>query len=45
MVRYKDRNVVERYYQAIKQWRVLANRYDKLAITYRAGLLIRAVVL
>ena len=44
-VRYKDRNVVERSYQAIKQWRALATRYDKLAITYRAGLLIRAVVL
>ena len=43
--RYKDRNVVERSYQAIKQWRALATRYDKLAITYRAGLLIRAVVL
>ena len=35
--RYKDRNVVERSYQAIKQWRALATRYDKLAITYRAG--------
>ena len=43
--RYKDRNVVERSYQAIKQWRALATRYDKLAITYRAGLRIRAVVL
>ena len=37
-VRYKDRNVVERSYQAIKQWRALATRYDKLALTYRAGL-------
>lgn len=43
--RYKDRNVVERSFNAIKQWRALATRYDKLAITYRAGLLIRAVVL
>ena len=43
--RYKDRNVVERSYNAIKQWRALATRYDKLAITYRAGLLIRAVVM
>ena len=44
-VRYKGRNVVERSCQAIKQWRALATRYDKLAITYRAGLLIRAVLL
>ena len=43
--RYKDRNVVEHSYHAIKQWRALATRYDKLALTYRAGLLIRAVVL
>ena len=32
--RYKDRNVVERSYNAIKQWCALATRYDKLAITY-----------
>lgn len=37
--------VVERSYQAIKQWRALATRYDKLAVTYSAGLLIRAVVM
>lgn len=43
--RYRDGNVIERSYSAIKQWRGLATRYDKLAITYRAGLLIRAVVM
>ena len=43
--RYKDRIVVERSYNAMKQWRALATRYDKLALTYRAGLLIRAVVM
>ena len=43
--RYRGRNVVERSYNEIKQWRGLATRYDKLAITYRAGLLIRAVVM
>ena len=41
---YKKRNVVERGFNTIKQWRALATRYDKLAITYRAGLLIHAVV-
>lgn len=44
-VTYKGRNVVERCFALAKQWRALATRYDKLAITYRAGLLIRAVVL
>jgi transposase len=43
--RYRDRNVVERAYNALKQWRGLATRYDKLALTYRAGLLIRAAVM
>jgi putative transposase len=43
--RYRDRNVVERSYNAIKQWHGLATRYDRLSITYRAGLLIRAAVL
>ena len=43
--RYKDRNVVERSYNAVKQWRALATRYDKLALTYRAGALLRAVLI
>ena len=33
---YKDRNLVERSFNKAKQWRGLATRYDKLAITYRA---------
>lgn len=39
---YKARNVVERSFNRIKQWRGLATRYDKLAITYRAGAVIHA---
>jgi len=35
--RYKDRNVIERSYEQLKQWRGLATRYDKLAVTYRGG--------
>ena len=31
----KGRNVVERSFNLAKQWRALATRYDKLAITYR----------
>jgi len=32
-----DRNVVERFFIRIKQWRSRATRYDKLAVAYRAG--------
>jgi len=43
--RYKNRNVVERSFNTFKQWRALATRYDKLALTYRAGALLRAVLI
>lgn len=39
---YKRRNVVERSFALIKQWRGLATRYDKLAITYRAAIVLAA---
>lgn len=42
--RYKDRNVVERGFNIFKQWRALATRYDKLALTYRAAAILRAVL-
>ena len=32
-------------FNTFKQWRALATRYDKLALTYRAGVVLRAVVL
>ena len=41
---YKDRNVVERSFNKAKQWRGLATRYDKLAITDRAAATIFAVI-
>ena len=34
---YAGRNVVERGFNVIKQWRALATRYDKHALTYRAA--------
>lgn len=40
---YKGRNVVERNFNTFKQWRALATRYDKLAITYRGGAVLRAI--
>jgi putative transposase len=41
---YKRRNVVERSFNVNKQWRGLATRYDKHAITYRAGVVLSAVI-
>lgn len=40
---YKHRNVIERGFNAFKQWRGLASRYDKLAVNYRGGALLRAI--
>jgi transposase len=34
---YKGRNVIERSFNVLKQWRGLATRYDKLALTNRDG--------
>lgn len=42
---YKRRNVVERAFNRIKDWRGLATRYDKLATTYRGGVVLRAITL
>ena len=33
----KGRNVIERGFNVVKQWRGLATRYDKLAIVYRGA--------
>jgi len=41
---YKGRNVVERSFARLKQWRGLATRYDKLAIVYRAAAVLAAVI-
>jgi transposase len=42
---YKTRNTVERSFNLFKQWRGLATRYDKLALTYRGGVVLRAITL
>ena len=41
---YKGRNVIERGYCLIKQWRALATRYDEHARTYRGGLVLAAIL-
>lgn len=42
---YRGRNVVERGFCDTKQWRGLATRYAKLALTYRGGAVLRAITL
>jgi len=42
---YKQRNTVERGFNVFKQWRRLATRYDKLALTYRGGVVLRAITI
>lgn len=41
---YRGRNVIERSFVHLKQWRALATRYDKLAIVYRAGVVLNAAL-
>jgi transposase len=42
---YKARDVIERGFNTVKQWRGLATRYDKLAIVYRAAAVLRAITI
>jgi len=42
---YKGRNVIERSFNDHKQWRGLATRYDKLAVVYRGGVVLRSVTI
>lgn len=42
---YRDRNVVERAFGRLKQWRGIATRYDKHAHNHRAGIVLGAIVL
>lgn len=42
---YRDRNVVERCFARLKQFRAIANRVDKLADRYRAGVVLAALIL
>jgi putative transposase len=41
---YKQRNVVERSYCTLKQWRGLATRYDKHAINYRGAVILNSIL-
>ncbi|AHH99560.1 hypothetical protein GCM10010174_18650 [Kutzneria viridogrisea] len=41
---YRGRNVIECGSTVIKQWRGIATRYDKLAVVYRAAIVLHAVI-
>jgi transposase len=41
--KYKRRNVIEGSFNIVKNWRGLATRYDKLALTYRAAAVLAAI--
>lgn len=41
---YKNRNVVERFFNRMKNWRALASRYDKKALIYRGGVVLAAII-
>ena len=42
---YRERNLVERFFNKIKHYRAIATRYDKLASTFLAGVLLVCVVI
>ncbi len=42
---YRRRNVIERGFNAVKKWRGLASRYDKLATHFRGGAVLRAILI
>ena len=42
---YKNRNVIERAFNQLKNWRGLATRYDKHALVYRGGVVLASILL
>ena len=45
LIAYRGRNVVERAFNLIKNWRGLATRYDKHAVVYRGGVILAAALM
>lgn len=44
-VLYRDRNVVERCFARLKQFRAISTRFEKLAERYRAGVVLASLIL
>lgn len=43
--RYKNRNLIERAFSHLKDWRRVATRYDKLARNFRATVTLAAILI
>ena len=41
---YAQRNIIERGFGQLKQWRGIASRYDKYALTFLGGVLLAAIL-
>lgn len=41
---YKERNLVERFFNRIKQFRRIATRYDKLAVTFMGAIVVASII-
>lgn len=42
---YKERNLVERFFAKLKQFRRVATRYDKLLVNFRGFVIIAAIAI
>ncbi|MBB5108931.1 transposase, partial [Streptomyces spectabilis] len=42
---YRQRNVVERCFDRLKQWRGIATRYDKTAESYQAAITLASLLM
>lgn len=42
---YRNRNTVERGFGRLKQWRGIATRYDKYALTFLGGVTLAAIII
>lgn len=42
---YKHRNVLERCFNTLKNWRGLATRYDKKVLVYRGGVVLASMLM
>ena len=42
---YRERNLVERFFNRIKHYRAIATRFEKLATTFPAGVMLACVIL
>ncbi len=42
---YKQRNVIERAFNRLKQWRGIATRYEEHALVYRGAVVLASILL